>query len=130
MYQLIVENTLTGERLPVAQFNATGDLYIAMTALQSAAPKHLIYKITNTLAKTDTPIREWYISNYGDDELGNDILEENCFADLYKAISEEKDVYAVIGVNDSIIRERLFEGLTVVYNTSYDAIYKTWLHGK
>ena len=46
-YLLIVENTLTNEKTKVAKFMTQGDLFITMTALQNAAPKHLIYKFEN-----------------------------------------------------------------------------------
>lgn len=43
MFELTVTNTLTGTQSLVATFTAQGDLFIAMNALQSAAPKHLVY---------------------------------------------------------------------------------------
>jgi hypothetical protein len=43
MLKLSVRNTITNEIHYVADFKAQGDLLIAMNALQSVAPKHLIY---------------------------------------------------------------------------------------
>ena len=37
--------------------------------------------------------------------------------------------YDYIGVMDSIIRERIFEGLAAHKNVEYDVIYYLWLEG-
>jgi hypothetical protein len=37
------------------------------------------------------------------------------------------DIYDVIGVGDSVIRERLFEHLSEIKDVNYDYIYKKWL---
>ena len=53
MFELTVTNTLTQDATLVATFSAQGDLFIAMNALQAAAPKHLVYDV-----KSSKPV-EW-----------------------------------------------------------------------
>jgi hypothetical protein len=48
MFELTVTNTLTGDTTLVATFSAQGDLFIAMNALQAAAPKHLVYDVKSS----------------------------------------------------------------------------------
>ena len=74
-------------------------------------------------------VKDWYIENYPEDDLGNELYGNISFARVLKALQDEEDVYDVIGVNDSVVRERLFQRLAEILNVSYDAIYNTWLHG-
>jgi hypothetical protein len=42
-----------------------------------------------------------------------------------------RDVYDLIGVSDSIVRERIFSALSELYaKGDYGEIYNLWLHGK
>jgi len=47
--KIIVENELTGERYPVAEFNAMGDAMICLGALSDKAPKHMTYLLSTSL---------------------------------------------------------------------------------
>lgn len=58
-------------------------------------------------------IRDWYTKNYPTDELGKEI-NDITFEDLWNAINFD-NIYDVIGVGDSLIRERLFEHLSEIY---------------
>ena len=49
-----------------------------------------------------------------------------CFG-LLHTLYEGGDVYNYFGVDDSIVRERLFDGLSKELKTSYDFIYDAWL---
>ena len=70
-------------------------------------------------------IKEWYMKEYPTDELGAEINNEITFKDLFVAL--DKDVYEVLGVGDSIIRERCFEKLAEIMNVDYDYIFEKWL---
>ena len=72
-------------------------------------------------------IKEFYLENYPSDELGIELNETPTFAGLLNQLIVNGDVYRYIGVGDSIIRERLFEGLAKELNTSYDYVYNLWL---
>lgn len=75
----------------------------------------------------NTKLKEWYTTNYPDDELGAKINPDSTFQNLFDALDRYRDVYEVIGVGDSLVRERLFEGLTDVTHYDYDTIYNQWL---
>lgn len=75
----------------------------------------------------NTKIREWYMTIYADDELGEEIKDDITFADVLETLNNYEDVYEVIGVGDSIIRERIFEKLSILLNKGYDYIYNLWL---
>lgn len=72
-----------------------------------------------------TKIKEWYMKEYSTDELGAEINNEITFEDLFVAL--DKDVYEVLGVGDSIIRERCFDKLAEIMNVNYEDIYYKWL---
>jgi hypothetical protein len=45
---------------------------------------------------------------------------------LYVGMKLGSDPYKLIGVGDSVIRERCFSKLAIVTNQSYSAIYSLW----
>lgn len=71
-------------------------------------------------------IKEWYQATYKDDELGDNINEVS-WSDLWAGLCKGTDVYDIIGVGDSVIRERLFEELANTLECDYDVVYYTWL---
>ena len=73
-------------------------------------------------------IKNWYTHYYDTDELGQEINSMATFNDLHRALLDGRDVYKVIGVGDSIIRERLFEELAILLGVSYDDVYNMWLN--
>ena len=78
----------------------------------------------------NTMVRDWYIENYPDDELGTDIREGLSFYDLYETLDNYMNVYTVLGVDDSIVRERVFDKLSELMDVDYDYIYQQWLQTK
>jgi hypothetical protein len=72
-------------------------------------------------------IKEFYLSNYPTDELGNEIHTKATFIGLFEVLDTYKDVYDYIGVYDSIIRERIFEKLANEMGVNYNEIYNQWL---
>jgi hypothetical protein len=97
-----------------------------------------IYKILNqsngrkayaSLSVGNDLVKDWYIDKYTTDELGNEITDGLTFDDVYSALERGDDIYKVIGVNDSIVRERIFYELSRRRNVDYDVIYDMWLNG-
>lgn len=72
-------------------------------------------------------IRDWYMNEYPTDPLGSELDGSVTFKDLYDQLKEGCDVYEVMGVGDSLVRERMFDHLATVHNVSYDTIYNLWL---
>ena len=73
-------------------------------------------------------IKKWYISTYPSDELGYELTEYGTFYDLYTGIVHGYDIYIFLGVNDSLVRERVFLKLSNIINIGYEDIYTTWIN--
>ncbi len=73
----------------------------------------------------NTSIKVWYNANYVD-ELGESMNNVSTFNDLYKALQCGLDPYMVLGVGDSIIRERVFGELAELKGVEYVTIYDMW----
>jgi len=72
-------------------------------------------------------IREFYVKNYPSDDLGSGIYAEATFDGLGKTLINCHDVYEYLNVYDSIVRERLFEKLSLILNCEYEVVYNQWL---
>ena len=72
-------------------------------------------------------VREFYVKNYPSDDMGADINPNATFDGLVHALSNCQDVYEYLYVYDSIVRERLFEKLSLILNCEYEVIYNQWL---
>lgn len=57
------------------------------------------------------------------------IPEDLTFRKVMDALNNEEDIYDVIGVNDSVVREEIFILLSDLLDIEYDEIYQLWLHG-
>lgn len=73
-------------------------------------------------------IRKWYTEQYPDDEMGQRIDPDATIEGMFEEMDNHRGVYAYIGVNDSIIRQRCFEYLSEISGMPYDEIYDQWLH--
>ena len=74
-------------------------------------------------------IKEFYLNTYPTDELGVELIETTTFVGLLDVLhNNTKDVYAYIGVGDSIVRERVFERLAEILEMPYDYVYNLWLN--
>lgn len=76
----------------------------------------------------DTNVKKFYIKAYPTDTEGAKIRSNLTFRTLLsKFLLAPKDIYDIVGVGDSVIRERIFEALSKILNCNYDVIYKIWL---
>ena len=92
------------------------------------AEQQVIDLYKNHLVGADKKIKEWYISSYPDDEVGQEIDNTLTFEELYHAMKMNDDFYETIGEGiDSVIRERIFTEMSYIFNVSYDDIYNLWL---
>lgn len=75
----------------------------------------------------DTKVKDWYAKAYpSDTEMLADMTDAS-FEDVLNALNGRKDVYDVIGAQDSIVRERVFQALTNSLGCEYGDIYDLWL---
>ena len=70
-------------------------------------------------------VKDWYISTYPTDDLGEKINPDVTFNDIYTNLPK---VYDLLNVGDSIIRERVFEKIAEIKHVDYDVIYYGWLY--
>ena len=73
-----------------------------------------------------TNVRAWYMKTYPTDDLGTMINPKLTFGQVRTALNNRKDIYNVIGVGDSVVRERVFDKLAKVYKVDYGVVLDTW----
>lgn len=71
---------------------------------------------------------DWYAKTFKSDKK---MAPKNgvTFGQLYDALKHGESIYTKMGVNDSIVRERVMEEISDRMNVPYDDIYDMWLHG-
>ena len=67
------------------------------------------------------------METYPSDELGEEIAENITFDDVFYTLDNYGDIYELIQVADSVIRERIFEKLCEVTGHTYEEVYNQWL---
>lgn len=75
-------------------------------------------------------VKEFYAKNYPTDDMVedmNDITFQEVLNELIKG--NGCNIYEIIGVSDSLVRERVFLGLSEAMNLEYEHIYELWLNG-
>ena len=74
-------------------------------------------------------VHDWYTATFPEDNLGYELPFSLTFQDVVDAIPQGK-VYEVLGVDDSIVRERVFEELADMLGVGYGVIYDAWIDKK
>jgi len=69
-------------------------------------------------------IKNYYLSAFPSDNLGEEINANATFDGLFNNITEP---YSYIGVEDSIVRERVFDKLATINGVPYSDIYNLWI---
>jgi len=87
-------------------------------------PKVLKIYPDNVEDEKSVKIKDWYLENYPSDDLGEELNDEVTFEDMWNEDYKKYDIYQVMGVGDSLIRERLFEHLAEIKGVSYDVVYR------
>lgn len=72
-------------------------------------------------------IKEWYQATYPDDELGEQLIPNISWYDLWLALLGNRDFYDIVGVSDSIVRERIFQELADTMGVHYNVVYYVWM---
>ena len=74
-------------------------------------------------------IKQWYLSVYPEYATGKCIGDYCTFDGLLDCLDANGDVYAYLRVEDSLLRERCFEMLSIIMEIPYKDIYEKWLFG-
>ena len=72
-------------------------------------------------------IKQFYLKNHPTDELGKEINPDATFAGLIETIKSGRNVYDFIGVDDSVVRERLFLKVCEIVDWKYKKLFNLWL---
>lgn len=72
-------------------------------------------------------VRDAYVKNFPDDELGLEINPRVTFKGVWSAMQNGEDFYGIISVGDSLIRERIFAMMSEKLHIPYDDIYDLWI---
>ena len=73
-------------------------------------------------------VKRWYRRVAPHDGMGKRINESTTFADVLLGIAQGAEVYDIIGVSDSLIRERIFAEIAERMGCEYDVVYNIWLN--
>ena len=87
-------------------------------------PEALLSPAMSSDKDSDVKIKDWYMKTYPTDDLGEELNDEVTFEDMWNEDYEKYDIYQVMGVGDSVIRERLFEHLAEIKGVSYSDVYR------
>lgn len=74
-------------------------------------------------------IKDFYTNTYTEDTVGKKIKDNVTFLQLYRALKNSEDIYTILGVDDSTVRERVFKELAKILNIDYDYVYNIWQYG-
>ena len=67
------------------------------------------------------------MTSFPSDDVGEKINPALSFLDLFKVLDRRQDVYKALGVQDSVIREAVFEKLAEIMEAPYSEVYDQWL---
>lgn len=82
-------------------------------------------KASYGFTKNDS-IHDWYVDSFPDDDLG-DRISDVTFSEFFEGMKSGRDAYYLLGVVDSVIRERVFDAIADIYGISGNALYELWL---
>ena len=77
----------------------------------------------------NTHVLHIYMEKYPDDEMGKRINPDVTFYDLLDGMRNHREPSDIIGVCDSVIRERVFAELAERMGVPSGVIYNLWLNG-
>lgn len=75
-----------------------------------------------------TKIKDFYKEAYPTDEMGNNLNASATFQDAYECLQVGFNFYTFLGVDDSLVRERIFDALATLMGCSYEHVYYQWLN--
>ena len=75
-------------------------------------------------------VKIWYMLNHANDDMAREMRPNTTFKEIWEGLKEGKDVYRLLGVCDSWIREIVFDELSRRLNVKYETVYNTWLGDK
>lgn len=76
-------------------------------------------------------VKDFYARTYPTDDIVEDINSSITLQQVLNGLIKGNgdNFYELIGVSDSLVRERVFLGLSEVMDLEYEHIFKLWLNG-
>ena len=114
----------------------TAELKASLEVIRNAADE-MITDISEKLKELEkeksvdlnSDISAWYAAEFSDDEMKDELYTGVSFQKLYDMLSSN-DLYSIIGVDDTVVRERCFSKLAELMQVDYSVIYEKWLNAK
>ena len=75
-----------------------------------------------------TYVKDDYVQDYPTDDLGKEINENLNYLQLFNGLLNGEDIYEMMDIEDSLIRERVLERLAYLMGIDYQIIYYLWLN--
>lgn len=75
-----------------------------------------------------TYVKDEYVQDFPTDDLGKEINENLNYLQVFNGLLSGDDIYEMIGVEDSLIRERVLRMLAYLMEMDYQIIYYLWLN--
>ena len=75
-------------------------------------------------------VKKFYIKAFPTDDYGPELNDKVTFEDVYTRMCKGEDFYEIVGVSDSLVRERIFQEMADRLGADYDDIYDIWINGK
>lgn len=86
--------------------------------------------LTQIATLQQSKVLDFYKQKHAHDDYGVSEINANVtFLDFLLELNKPNgDIYEILGVADSLIRERVFERLSELLNVDYNVIYNIWLN--
>lgn len=75
-----------------------------------------------------TYVKDNYVQDFPTDDLGKEINENLNYLQVLNGLLSGDDIYEMMGVEDSLIRERVLRMLAYLMEMDYQIIYYLWLN--
>ena len=76
--------------------------------------------------RSTSNVKAFYLAKYSTEDLGQGIDSNINFKMVFECLDSYGNIYDLIGVCDSLVRERIFEALAKAMNVEYNYIYQQW----
>lgn len=80
-----------------------------------------------TRPKGNENVKRWYAANYPKDNAVNKIYDKWTFGNTVSLMVMGVDINPLFG-GDSLVRERIFVGVSLLYCVPYETIYDLWIN--
>lgn len=81
-------------------------------------------------AELNQSVKQWLLREYPEEEdFIVDMPDDLTFNDVHEKMLKHEDIYEILNVGDSVIREKVFNGLVEATGYDYDYFYYLWLYG-